>query len=102
MSETIKVIRPRGVLDRVQGNQLQQEVNELVDSGHTFILIDCKNIEMMDSSGLSALILSYQKIHRVSGKLGLCAINDQIRMLLELTAMDEIFPVFPGVEAFSE
>ncbi|OUC15542.1 MAG: hypothetical protein B0A82_06255 [Alkalinema sp. CACIAM 70d] len=95
MCATVQVIYPTGLLDSIQGNQLRQEINQLVDNGHPCILIDCRDVELMDSSGLSALVMAFQKVRSVGGTLGLRAINDQVRMLLELTAMDGIFQIFP-------
>ncbi|MBD2326569.1 anti-sigma factor antagonist [Alkalinema sp. FACHB-956] len=95
MDSTVQVIYPFGLLDSIQGNQLRQNINQLVDNGHTCILVDCRDVELMDSSGLSALVMAFQKVRSAGGTLGLRAINDQVRMLLELTAMDGVFQIFP-------
>lgn len=95
MNTPVKIVHLTGILDSIQGNFLRQEINSLVEAGQTCVLIDFSEIELMDSSGLSALVMALQKVKSVGGTLGLYAINDQVRMLLELTAMDEIFKIFP-------
>jgi anti-anti-sigma regulatory factor len=35
-------------------------------------------------------------------KLYLCSINDQVKMLFDLTSMDRVFEIYPDQEAFME
>ncbi len=100
MSSYVKVIRPAGILDSTCGNQLRREISDLVEAKQINILIDCKDVEFMDSSGLSCLIMSLKKARAVGGYLGLSNVNAQLKLLLELTAMDNVLQVFDGPAAF--
>jgi anti-sigma B factor antagonist len=100
MSSYVKVIRPTGIIDSTCGNQLRREISDLVEAKQINILIDCKEVEFMDSSGLSCLIMSLKKAREAGGYLGLSNVNGQLKLLLELTAMDNVLQVFAGPAAF--
>jgi len=66
------------------------------------LLCDFKDVTFMDSSGLGALVQSL-KITRATGvKLLLCSFNDQLKMLFELTGMDQVFEIFSGREELEQ
>lgn len=102
MSSEVKILQPSGVLDSTQGNELRREIGDLVSAGVKYILIDCQNVDFVDSSGLGGLVMTLKLVREKSGKLALCSINDQLRMLLELTSMDSVFDVFQSPAEFSQ
>lgn len=99
-NQNIKVIQPSGILDGTQADQLREEVSHCLTTGAGCILIDFQDVTFMDSSGLAALISAVRLIHDQGKKLYLCSVNQQIKMLLELTSMDRIFKVFASQEDF--
>jgi anti-anti-sigma factor len=102
MDSQIKVIQPSGIIDSLNGGQIRREASDAIASGVKTILIDCQNVTFMDSSGLGALVMILKNVREIGGKLALCSIIDQIRMLLELTSMDNILEVFPNQESFNQ
>jgi len=100
MSSQVTVVKVSGLFDSINGNRIRREVMDLLDSGHINILIDCQDVELMDSSGLGVLVMIYKKVREVNGCMGLCAAPPQVVMLLELTKMNNVFPVFPDQDAF--
>ncbi|MCF4966566.1 STAS domain-containing protein [Nostoc sp. CMAA1605] len=100
MSLTVKVIEPAGILDGIRGNQLRREISDILDSGVEVLLIDMKQVKFIDSSGLGSLVSAMQLVRNTNTKLFLCSINDQVRMLFELTKMDRIFRVFLDQDDF--
>lgn len=98
----IKVIQPSGILDSINGNRLRREIGDVVEAGVKTVLIDCREVEFMDSSGLGALVMSLKTVREAGSKLSICSINDQLRILLELTSMDNIFEIFASQEEFNQ
>jgi anti-anti-sigma factor len=98
MSSVIQVIEPNGILDGTKAQEFRQKINESIESGATIILVDFNDVTFMDSSGLGALVLSLKNVRAAGAKLFLCSINEQIRMLFELTSMDRVFEIFPSRE----
>jgi anti-sigma B factor antagonist len=63
-------------------------------------LIDLKDIQFMDSSGLGTLVSAMKVVRGAGRKLFLCSVNGQIKMLFELTKMDKIFEKFADQDEF--
>ncbi|NEO16217.1 MAG: STAS domain-containing protein [Moorea sp. SIO4G2] len=100
MSSAVKVVQPTGILDGTQAAEFRQEVSELVDSGADIILIDFKDVTFMDSSGLGALVLALKTVRAAESKMYICSVNEQIKMLFDLTSMDRVFEIFSTREDF--
>lgn len=101
MNSEIKVIKPSGILDSSSATQVCHEVNNCVNEGFKFFLIDMEAVTFIDSSGLGGVVNAFKTVRSAGGKLVLCSVNDQARMLLEITGMDQIFDIFLNQEAFS-
>ncbi|BAT53834.1 anti-sigma-factor antagonist [Nostoc sp. NIES-3756] len=101
MNMSVKVIEPSGILDGIRGNQLRREVSDILNSGTEILLIDMKEVKFIDSSGLGSLVAAMQIVRNANAKLFVCSINDQVRMLFELTKMDKIFQTFVDQDDFN-
>lgn len=102
MNPNIKILEPAGILDSMQADSFRQQVNNALDQGADTILIDLKDITFVDSSGLGSLVVVLKKIRASKKSMYVCSINDQVRMLFELTSMDRVFEVLPDRAAFEE
>lgn len=100
MNPVVKVVQPSGILDGTKAGPFRQEITSLVESNVDVILIDFKDVTFMDSSGLGALVLALKTVRAAGRKLFICSVNDQIKMLFELTSMDRVFEIFPTREDF--
>lgn len=102
MQTDVKIIEPTGILDSTQADAFRMQVEEALEQKANIILIDLKNITFVDSSGLGILVVVLKKVRAVQKKMYVCSINDQVRMLFELTSMDRVFEAFPDRAAFEE
>jgi anti-sigma B factor antagonist len=87
----ITTIKPAGILDGVKANQLRQQVSELLAVGNNRVMLDMADVNFIDSSGLSALIVSLKMLRTAGGDLYLCSIAEPVRNLLSITRMDRLF-----------
>uniref|UniRef100_B8HJR8 Anti-sigma factor antagonist n=1 Tax=Cyanothece sp. (strain PCC 7425 / ATCC 29141) TaxID=395961 RepID=B8HJR8_CYAP4 len=99
-TNVVEIVQPSGILDGTNGNELRNQVLAAIAAGGTIILIDCQSVTFMDSNGFGALITCLKKVREAGGRLALCAINDQVRLILELTGTHQVFEVFSDREAF--
>jgi anti-sigma B factor antagonist len=101
MSPVVKIIQPSGILDGTKASQFRQEISDLVEAGADVVLIDFTDVTFMDSSGLGALVLALKTVRAAGSQLVVCSINEQIRILFELTSMDRVFEIFQTRDAFN-
>ncbi|AFY72468.1 anti-anti-sigma factor [Synechococcus sp. PCC 7502] len=100
MSAALKVLEPAGLIDNAGGNKLRRQVTDLLEAGAEIILLDLTNITFMDSSGLGSLVAILQRVRTKNAKLYLSSLNDQVRIIMELTRMDKVFDIYPDRSAF--
>lgn len=93
MLSKVKVIRPDGMLDANKAVVFRQQIKDLVSEGINLILIDLKKVNFMDSSGLGALVLALKMVREKGGRLFLMSLNDQVKMLFELTNTGHLFEI---------
>ncbi|MDX2228363.1 MAG: STAS domain-containing protein [Leptolyngbyaceae cyanobacterium bins.349] len=100
MNSEVKVIQPSGILNNSLAIQLCHEVDEMISSGTRLILVNLENISFIDSSGLGGLVNAFKATRSVGGRMVLCSVCEQARMLLEITGMDQVFEIFPNESEF--
>lgn len=100
MNPTVTVVRPTGILDSAKSGEMRQEISQLVESGIRLVLVDLEEITFIDSSGLGGLAIAFKSLQAVGGRLCLCCVGEQPRLLFELTGMEQVFEIFPDPEAF--
>jgi anti-anti-sigma factor len=100
MNDSISVFKPEGIIDNAGGGQIRQDVSDRLEAGVETILIDLANVSFMDSSGLGAMVVTLQRVRSKGAKLYLCSLNDQIKIILELTKMDKVFDILPDRASF--
>lgn len=102
----IATIRPVGRLDLLSAPDLKKRFGQLVSAGRCRLVVDLKGIVFIDSSGLGALISGIRETRLAHGDLLLAQPNDQAKVLLELTTLDQILRTYPTVsdamQRFSE
>lgn len=102
MNSVIQVIEPKGILDGTKAADFHHQIEQSVESGVHTILVDFSNVTFMDSSGLGALVKALKILKTAEVELFLCSINEQIKMLFELTSMDEYFSILDNHEEFTK
>ena len=100
MSPIVKVVQPSGMLDSVSGNQLHHDISDIVAAGADIVLIDLQDVKFMDSSGLGALVSAIKMVRSIGAKFFVCSINEQVRILFELTGMDRVIEKFADRDEF--
>lgn len=103
MTHTV-ILQPSGSIIASQSQELRQKITDIIEreSDTKIVLVDFKNVTFMDSSGLGALVLAFKTLRAADKKLAVCSINEQVRILFELTGMDKVFEIFPNQEEFNK
>lgn len=96
----IQVIELSGIINSASSQDLRERLNQILEKGAKIVLVDFENVTFMDSSGLGALVLAFKTLRAANSKLVLCSINEQVRILFELTSMDKVFEIFSSQDEF--
>ena len=83
------LLRVSGELDLASSPALEQELDRAVAQSPTLIIIDLRELEFIDSTGLSVLIRAHQRAQEGGHRLGIVNGSRQVRRLLTLTGVAE-------------
>jgi len=94
----VTVLAPTGRLDVAGAPALKEAIGEVVRNGPPKVVIDMEGVSFVDSTGLGSVIAALKQIRNSQGELRLAAPNQQVRVVLELTTLDRVFPYYATVE----
>ncbi len=92
------VLRLTGRLDAASVKNFKDTVSSLVKKEICNIVIDMKEVEFIDSSGLGSLVSCLRIVNNEGGDIRLSSLQNQIRSLLELTRMHRVFQIFDDTD----
>jgi anti-sigma B factor antagonist len=94
----VTVVAPTGRLDVAGAPALKDAIGEVLKNGTPRVVLDMEGISFVDSTGLGSVIAALKQIRSSQGDLRLAAPNQQVRVVLELTTLDRVFPYYSTVE----
>jgi anti-anti-sigma factor len=95
-THVLKLERP---LNRRQAQELEQKFQEAFDCGARRVVVDLAEVPFIDGKGLSALVAGYKIFGHSGQNFRLAGLQDQPKLLLELTMFNRIFQIFDNVTA---
>ena len=83
------VIAVSGELDLASSPSLDGELERALDSGAETLVLDLRQLEFMDSTGLSVIVKAHQRLTASGRQLSLVRGPQQVQRLLDLTGVAE-------------
>jgi anti-sigma B factor antagonist len=83
------VIAVSGELDLASSPALEAELDRVFDSDEPVVILDLRQLDFMDSTGLSVLIRAHQTAENADRRLWLVKGPPQVQRLLTLTGVGE-------------
>ena len=95
----VSVVTPYGrIVFGEQSNAVREKVKNLISKGKKQIVLDMKNIDYIDSSGLGALVAAHLSANTQGAAMRLCNLGRKFSKVLQLTQLTTVFQVY-GTEA---
>jgi anti-sigma B factor antagonist len=82
-----------GRLDTPAAVKAQQEIVPLLENANKEILLDCKNLEYISSSGLRLFLTIRKEAASKGGKVIIENINDEIKKVFMMTGFFNLFEI---------
>jgi anti-sigma B factor antagonist len=87
-----------GELDLASSPELERELERGAASDISLLIIDLRNLEFMDSTGLSVLVRAHQKATQSGKRFAIVKGPQQVQRLLSLTGVAERLTVVDSPE----
>jgi anti-sigma B factor antagonist len=81
----------RGSLDINTAPQLAEEIDRIVAGKPGQVLVDLSALDLIDSSGVAALVKLYKGVRGVGGAVTISGARDQPLSIFKLLKMDKVF-----------
>ncbi|MBW4472418.1 MAG: STAS domain-containing protein [Stenomitos rutilans HA7619-LM2] len=102
MSFSIQVIQPSNFLSTAAINLFHAEVKRMLESDAAIVLVDFGNITAMSSSSFIAVVKALKSVRASKRQIALCSMNEQVRILFELTGLDQSLKIFRDADEFNQ
>lgn len=74
-------------------------LRELGGAGHKLIVVETSELDFIESSGLGGIVAGYLRTRMHKGEMRLVSPTPDIRRLLEMTRLVQLFGIYPSVDA---
>ena len=95
----IVFIAIKGRLDADTSPQAEKVVKEALDGQTTRILFNLASLEYLSSAGLRVLLGAAKEMRRKDGKIVLCALNEFVKEIFEVSGFQSLIPIADSVES---
>lgn len=73
-------------------------LHELIDKNIKHVIIDMKDVEMINSSGLGMLVSGLSTLKKQTAEMILVNVPSKVAGLLEMTHLDKVFRIFGSID----
>lgn len=94
----VDVLRLDGSLDSYSFPRLESSMNSLRTNNRNLIVLDCANLDYINSAALGALIGFARRARENGGDLKLASLSAKVASIIEMLGFDKILHILPDVE----
>lgn len=83
----------RGSLDINSAPVLAEEIDRIIAAKPGKVAVDLTSLDLIDSSGVAALVKLYKGIRHAGGEIAIVGARDQPLAIFKLLRMDKVFNI---------
>ncbi len=92
--DAVVILDVAGEIDIYTSPKLKSALEDLLDEGHSRLLINLLQTKYLDSTALSVFSSPLKRARGVGGNLALIYNQPQIAKIFTITGLHEVFPVY--------
>lgn len=92
VQSALTIVQPSGALNAANAYDLQSRLSQHIATDTSAgLMVDMSRVESLDSAGLVSLIAALRMARNLSKRFCLCSVPPSIRIVFELTQLDQVF-----------
>jgi anti-sigma B factor antagonist len=95
--DTTPVLSVRGEIDVSTAPELRDRLLGVAQDGHSTVVVDLSEVTFLDSTALGVLVSGLKRFRAAGGDLRLVVTGRSVTKVLEITGLNEVFPIFDSV-----
>ncbi len=96
--ENYSVFKLNGRLDSNTAMGFEQKLFECIEDGNQRLILDFKDLDYISSAGLRVILKATKNLKNADGKLVLCAMQDYVKEVFEISGFDSFLPSVPTID----
>ncbi|TNE45129.1 MAG: anti-sigma factor antagonist [Deltaproteobacteria bacterium] len=96
--EDLTILYLQGHLNALTAEQLRGVINDMVMTQRRFVVLDLSSLELIDSSGVGALVSLFKRIRGFQGQVKIAGLRGQPREIFQLLNLHKAFDIASDVE----
>jgi len=88
-----------GRLDADSSPEAEKVVKDALEGQTTRVLFNLASLEYLSSAGLRVLLGAAKEMRRKDGKIVLCALNEFVKEIFEVSGFQSLIPIADSVES---
>jgi anti-sigma B factor antagonist len=93
------VLPLEGEIDLHVSPRVAESLATMIEEKPARLVVDLTHVTYIDSSGLAVLIEGMQNVEGYGGKFFLAGLQENVRPIFEIARLDQVFNIFPHVDA---
>ncbi len=93
------VLRVDGRLDTTQSDGFEKQVMDMLKEDHKKVVLDCKGLNYISSSGLRVFLILQKKMSAEGGALKICNLQPSIKEIFDMSGFSMIFSIYDDLDA---
>lgn len=102
MKFKIRIVQPSSSLRDAAATQFLLEIKQAIGSGVEVVLVDLQNVTSLASAELIVLVEGLKLIQNSHCRLFICSLSDQLKIVFELTGLDQVFELLSDPQEVSQ
>ena len=94
----VSIFKIQGRLDSNSSPEFEERIIGAIDDGARSMVVDFGELEYISSAGLRVILKSTKKLKRSEGNIILCAMQDYVREVFEISGFDSFLTIVPSME----
>jgi len=101
LDSKLSIVRPTGQVNASNVVELEYQLKSAILSDrYSTVLVDMQQVETLDSAGLGVLVSALRLAQQQNQRFSLCGMGDSVRMIFELTQLDQAMEIFESYDDF--
>ena len=93
------VLPLEGEIDLHVSPVVAESLRAMIEKKPKQLILDLARVTYVDSSGVAVFIEGMQNTKEYGGKFALAGLQEGVRVIFEIARLDQVFRIFPTVEA---
>ncbi len=94
LRKDIKILELVGRFDASTADPVRDWIEDATKEPPAYLVVNMEKVNFTDSTGLSTLVQGMKRAREHGGNLHICGLQQSVRIIFELTRLDQYFQIF--------